>query len=91
MTDVSEILQQDSDRKSQAFRSDAHSLHKNGVYGRYFEGENNINFHKPMVTIELEELKERKDLQSVVLQIFIMTISNQMLMGMIENPFHICF
>jgi conjugal transfer ATP-binding protein TraC len=64
---------------------------KEGVYGRYFEGENNINFNKPMVVIELEELKERKDLQSVVLQIFMMTITNQMLMGDRKTPFHMCF
>lgn len=91
MTDVSEILQQDSDERAKRLGVMLIPYTKNGVYGRYFEGENNINFHKPMVTIELEELKERKDLQSVVLQIFIMTISNQMLMGDRKTPFHICF
>jgi conjugal transfer ATP-binding protein TraC len=61
-----------------------------GVYSRYFEGENNVNFNSPMVLIELEELKEKRDLQSVVLQLFIMTITNQAFLGDRQTPFHIC-
>ena len=63
---------------------------KDGIYGKYFEGANNVNFMNPMVVIELEELKEKKDLQSVVLQMFIMTISSQMFLGDRKTPFHIC-
>jgi conjugal transfer ATP-binding protein TraC len=63
---------------------------KGGLYGRYFEGENNVNFDNAMVLIELEELKEKKDLQSVVLQMFIMTITNQTFFGDRRTPFHIC-
>ena len=63
---------------------------KDGVYGRYFEGENNVDFTNPMVVIELEELKEKKDLQGVVLQLFIMTITSQMFLGDRKTPFHIC-
>jgi conjugal transfer ATP-binding protein TraC len=63
---------------------------KGGGYSRYFEGENNVNFLSPMVLIELEELKEKKDLQSVVLQLFIMTITNQTFLGSRQTPFHIC-
>lgn len=91
MTDVSNILRKNKDDRAKRLGVMLGPYTKEGVYGRYFEGENNINFFKPMVTIELEELKERKDLQSVVLQIFIMTISNQMLMGDRKTPFHICF
>lgn len=63
---------------------------KDGSYGRYFEGKNNVNFENPMVLIELEELKEKKDLQIVVLQLFIMTITNQTFLGDRKTPFHIC-
>lgn len=63
---------------------------EDGVYARYFEGENNINFNNAMVLIELEELKDKKDLQSVVLQIFIMTITNQAFLGDRKTPFYIC-
>lgn len=91
MTDVSDILRATSDERAKTLGIMLIPYTKDGVYGRYFEGENNINFHKPMVVIELEELKERKDLQSVVLQIFMMTITNQMLMGDRKTPFHMCF
>jgi conjugal transfer ATP-binding protein TraC len=91
MTDVSDILRANTDERAKKLGVMLIPYTKEGVYGRYFEGENNINFNKPMVVIELEELKERKDLQSVVLQIFMMTITNQMLMGDRKTPFHMCF
>lgn len=91
ITDVSECLRANTDERAKKLGVMLIPYTKEGVYGRYFEGENNINFNKPMVVIELEELKERKDLQSVVLQIFMMTITNQMLMGDRKTPFHMCF
>jgi conjugal transfer ATP-binding protein TraC len=63
---------------------------KEGIYARYFEGINNVNFINPLVLIELEELKGNKDLQAVVLQIFIMTIANQIFLGDRKTPFYIC-
>jgi conjugal transfer ATP-binding protein TraC len=63
---------------------------KEGIYARYFEGMNNVSFTNPLVLIELEELKSNKDLQTVVLQIFIMTIANQVFLGDRKTPFYIC-
>lgn len=63
---------------------------KEGIYARYFEGVNNVSFTNPLVLIELEELKSNKDLQIVVLQIFIMTIANQVFLGDRKTPFYIC-
>ena len=63
---------------------------KEGIYSKYFEGKNNVDFTSYMVLIELEELKEKKDLQSVVLQLFIMTITNITFLGDRKTPFYIC-
>jgi conjugal transfer ATP-binding protein TraC len=63
---------------------------KEGVYARYFEGKNNVDFKNSMVLIELEELKDKKDLQTVVLQLFIMAITNQAFLGDRKTPFIIC-
>lgn len=63
---------------------------KEGIYAKYFEGENNIDFNNPMVVIELEELKDKKDLQEVVLQLSIMTITNKIFLGDRKTPFYIC-
>jgi len=80
--------QEDSAAKSLGIR--LHPYTKEGSYGKYFEGENNINLHKQLVVIELEELKEKKDLQSVILQFFIMNITNFAFLGDRKTPFYIC-
>lgn len=51
---------------------------KNGIYGRYFEGEANLNFTNPFTVLELEELKSKKALQTVVLMILMYRITNDM-------------
>ena len=49
-----------------------------GVYASYFEGEANIQFDKDFVVLELEELKSKKDLQSVVMQLIMYRITQEM-------------
>jgi len=51
---------------------------RHGVYASYFEGEANIQFDKDFVVLELEELKSRKDLQSVVMQLIMYRITQEM-------------
>ena len=55
-----------------------HSYTKNGMYGRYFEGENNIDLDNPMVVLELDALNAKGDLQSVVLLILMLQINQVM-------------
>lgn len=64
---------------------------KDGIYGRFFNGASNVNFDNSLVVVELEELKERKDLQSVVVQMVIVHITNQMFLGDRKTPFNIVF
>jgi conjugal transfer ATP-binding protein TraC len=52
-----------------------------GAYANYFYGSNFVDFQNDLVVIETEELKNMADLQSVILQIFTLTISNQVFMG----------
>ena len=54
---------------------------KQGVYANYFYGANTVDFQNNLVVIETEELKNVADLQAVILQIFTLTISNQIFMG----------
>ena len=62
----------------------------NGTYASYFYGSNTINFSSDLVVIETEELKNLADLQAVILQIFTLTISNQIFMGDREKKCLIC-
>jgi len=51
---------------------------KYGAYASYFEGRANIKFTKDFVVLELEELKSKKDLQAVVMQIIMYRITQEM-------------
>ena len=48
-----------------------------GAYGRWFNGEANIRFDSDLVVLELEQLKSKKDLQSVVLMLLMYLITNE--------------
>ena len=54
---------------------------KHGSYGRFFEGRSNVDLSNDLVVFELEELKERKDLQAVIVQIMVLQIANQVYLG----------
>ena len=63
---------------------------REGVYANYFFGPNVVDFKSDLVVIETEELKNMADLQAVILQIFALTISNQVFMGDREKRCMIC-
>ncbi len=90
ITEVANALLAQSNEKAQVLGVMLKPYTKDGVYAKYFEGENNVNFNRELVLIELEELKNKKDLQSVVLQLVIMTIANQAFLGDRKTPFYIC-
>ncbi len=90
ISDLAHWLSEHPDERARTLGTMLGPYSKGGTYARYFEGENNVDFSSPMVVIELEELKEQKDLQSVVLQLFIMTITNQAFLGDRKTPFYIC-
>lgn len=55
-----------------------HSYTKEGMYGDYFEGESNIDLDNRMVVLELDALNNTPDLQSVVLLVLMMRITQVM-------------
>lgn len=63
---------------------------RQGPYSNYFYGAKQINLTSNLVVIETEELKGMADLQAVILQIFMMTISTQVFMGNREHRCIIC-
>ena len=52
-----------------------------GEYGRFFNGQNNIDFAGRLTVIELEQLRGRKQLQQVVLLMMIYQIQQDMYLG----------
>lgn len=52
-----------------------------GAYGRYFNGHSTVNFTNDFIVLELEGLKGRKTLQSVILLCLIFLITQDLTMG----------
>jgi len=90
VTDIADFLLAEEDKTASNLGKMLIGYTREGSYARFFEGENNVNFNKDVVVIELEELKEQKDLQSVVMQMMIMSITNHTFLGDRKRPFHIC-
>ena len=86
VTDVFELLAagriddgpQEADRRLRDLAAMLQPFTRDGVYGKYFEGPATIDFTNDFVVLELEELKAKKDLQSVVLLIVMYRITQEM-------------
>lgn len=90
ITDISEQLISFPEDKAKNLGIMLTPYTKSGMYAKYFEGENNVNLSNPFILVELEELKGKRDLQAVILQLMIMTITNQAFLGDRKTPFYIC-
>lgn len=90
LTDVANWLKQHEDVQARKIGRMLFPYTIDGVFGHYFEGKNNVDFTNPFVLIELEELKEKKELQAVVLQLLILTITDQAFLGDRKTRFYIC-
>ena len=86
MTDVAFALSQREDAISQTLSQKLFPYTKDGIYGRFFEGPMTVDLSAPFVVMEMEELKERKDLQAVIVQIMILEITNRLYLGDRTQP-----
>ncbi len=84
--DIAEWLQDQTDVRAKDLSTMLFPYTLQGAYGRFFNGTCNVNFKHNLVVIELGELKERKELQSVVFKTVFMQILNQMMGGDRKTP-----
>lgn len=78
---VAERLKKHTDQRVQDVGTQLWSFTSKGEYGKYFVGRNNVRFQNRFTVLELEELKGRKQLQTVVLLQLILQIQNNMYLG----------
>ena len=78
---VADKLLEDEDRRVVDMGHQLFAFTAVGEYGRFFNGENNVNFTQSLTCLELEELKGRSHLQQVVLLILIYQIQQAMYLG----------
>ena len=78
---IAESAIADEDQRVKDLGHQLYAFTTQGEYGKYFNGDNTIAFTKNLTVLELEELKGRTHLQSVVLLILIYQIQNAMYLG----------
>jgi conjugal transfer ATP-binding protein TraC len=78
ITDVAQAMLDSEDPTAHRLGAQLYPYTRDGMYGKYFEGKSNVDFTKDFVVLELEELKSKKDLQSVVLFIMMFRITQCM-------------
>ena len=91
ITHIADWLLAHKDKEAQDLGMSLFPYTKDGSYGRFFNGPSTVNLDNPFIVIEMEELKERKDLQAVVVQMLIVNITNKMFLGDRKTPFQIVF
>ena len=81
--DVVEALSRISDprRRSEDLAHMLYAYSSRGQYGRFFEGPANLSFEKDLCVLELEELKSKPELQTVVVLMIIWHIEREMYLG----------
>lgn len=89
ITDVAEYLEDHKDPVAQSLGQKLFPYTKDGIYGRFFNGPATVDLSASMVVVELEELKERKDLQEVIVQMVIVQITNKLYLGDRKTPSHV--
>lgn len=86
ISDVAQALCDHKDRTAKSLGERLYPYTKKGTYGRFFEGPANIDLSASLVVVELEELKEKRDLQAVVVQMVILQITNSVYLGDRKTP-----
>ena len=78
VTKVVETLFEHSDPRAKDVGTLLFNYTSDGSYGKWFEGEANVDLKSDLVVIELEDLKEKPSLQNVVLQAFLASMTQQL-------------
>ncbi len=86
ITDVADFLLEHPDPVAMSLGERLHPYTERGTYRRFFNGTANVDLSHTLVVVEFEELKERKDLQAVIVQMVILQITNSIYMGDRTTP-----
>ena len=80
-TTISSIVHWLKSHKNRTAKNLAHlmfSYTKEGMYGKYFEGQSTVNLENDFVLLELDDLKAKKDLRRIVLLVMMYQIHQDM-------------
>jgi conjugal transfer ATP-binding protein TraC len=91
ITDIAKKLQEEGTEVSNDLATMLFQYSDQGSYGRFFNGKSNVDFKNRLTVIEFEDLRERKDLLSVVMQMLSAQIMTQVFSGSRQQRFVILF
>lgn len=91
ITDIANNLQAEGTELSTNLATMLFQYSDQGSYGRFFNGKSNVDFNNRLTVIEFEDLRERKDLLSVVMQMLSAQIMTQVFSGNRQQRFVILF
>lgn len=78
ITDVADFLSKHEDENIKKLGRQLHDYTDRGPYGKYFDGDNNLNLDSQMVVLELEGLKATPELKTVVMMVLLARIQMDM-------------
>lgn len=91
ITDIANALEAEKNEVSQNLATMLYQYSDQGSYGRFFNGKSNVDFNNRLTVIEFEDLRERRDLLSVVMQMLSAQIMTQVFSGNRQQRFVILF
>ena len=83
---IADKLKEDPDQRIRDLGEQMYAFTEKGLYGRFFNGENNIDLQNSLTVLELEELKSRTHLQKVILFQLIYQIQQEVYLGDRSRP-----
>lgn len=81
ITDVANQLKTVNDSRANDLGKMLFPYTATGMYGHYFEGKSSFKFNNNLVCLELEELRSKEDLKSVVLMLLMFQMTQSMYLG----------
>lgn len=91
ITDIANALVKESNEVANNLATMLYQYSDQGSYGRFFNGKSNVDFNNRLTVIEFEDLRERRDLLSVVMQMLSAQIMTQVFSGNRQQRFVILF
>lgn len=79
--DVIDLLKEDPDQRAKDLSRMLGKYGRGGLYGDFFDGDCNVDLRGDLVCFELAELKEKKELQQIVIFLLMFLVSEAMYRG----------
>ena len=91
ITDIAKQLKAEGNEVANDLATMLFQYSNQGSYGRFFNGKSNVDFNNRLTVIEFEDLRERRDLLAVIMQMLSAQIMTQVFSGNRQQRFVILF